>query len=200
MINKSKHIAAYSKIVGLLFSKQASLLHVRAIARALHQNAAVTSKLINELLSEGLVKYTNSGRSKIVKFNPSSPFLSSLLMLNENYKKIEFMDENENILEFIRLSEKLESIKIMIIFGSYAKGTQTKNSDLDVMVVTDEKAAVELPSYVLPIKLHKIQLKYSAFLEALFEHRALLKEIIENHIIIKGQEIFIEKILENYGK
>ncbi len=190
----------YSEIITLLFSRPSSLLHVREIARILRQNAAKTSKLLSELISIGVIKYKESGRSKIMALNFNEPLLSSFILLSETYKKIKFMEKNDIFKEFIRQVERIDHIHTLSIFGSYARGGQTKESDLDMLVVTDGRCKEDLPSYILPVKIHEIRMEYSIFCDAIEKGEPLLKEVMENHVLIKGLDLFIEKVIEKYGK
>jgi hypothetical protein len=67
MINKYKHMFMYLDILNLLFLNYDSLINVREIARKLHLNPATSSLLVKELIDLGLIKYIESGRSKILK-------------------------------------------------------------------------------------------------------------------------------------
>ena len=60
----------------------------------------------------------------------------------------------------------------MIVFGSYAKGSQTKNSDIDIMLVSnDEKLKKRINEIVsiLPLKIHLIQLNEEEFRRMYFQ-------------------------------
>lgn len=194
------HMFGYSEIINLLFSRPDYLLNVREIARQLHQNVAKTSKLLNELIGAGLVKYQESGRSKIVSLNFEEQLFASFVLMSETYKKIKFMETNGVFGEFIKQVEKLDHVYVLVIFGSYARGTPTKESDLDMLIVTDGEYKGGLPSYILPVKIHEIRMEHDLFSDALIKKEALLKEILENHVIIKGLDMFIGDIIEKYGK
>jgi len=47
-------------------------------------------------------------------------------------------DINKKIIQFYHIIKKLYSVKKVLLYGSYAKGTFTKDSDIDVAVVIDE--------------------------------------------------------------
>ena len=60
------------------------------------------------------------------------------LNLTEQHKEISFLEKNPIIKEIISKITPLIN-GIGIIFGSYAKGTQKKDSDLDVFVIGEYK-------------------------------------------------------------
>src|SRR3989344_4713423 len=75
---------------------------------------------------------------------------------------------------------------MIILFGSYAKGTPKKDSDIDIYLETNDnniKAKVKEINSRLSIKIGKFDTK-----------SLLIKEIIKNHIIIRGLEDFYERV------
>ena len=73
-----------------------------------------------------------------------------------------------------------------IIFGSYAKGLAHKDSDIDVYLETEDnilKNKVKEINSRLSIKTGKFDVK-----------SLLIKEIIKNHVIIRGLEDFYERV------
>jgi len=75
--------------------------------------------------------------------------------------------------------------KLVVLFGSYAKFIANKESDIDIYVETRGRKLKEK----LESANSKIKVKIGSFdLES-----NLIKEIIKNHIILKGVEEFYEK-------
>ena len=90
------------------------------------------------------------------------------------------------------LSIILEDIKknfpkgIIILFGSYAKGIPKQNSDIDIYLETNDN---KIKDEVKDIN-SKLSIKIGKFdTESL-----LIKEIVKNHIIIRGLEDFYERV------
>lgn len=74
-----------------------------------------------------------------------------------------------------------------IIFGSYAKEKFSKNSDIDILILSTKK----VPEHISPVKLHEVHLTKSQFESALKKKESLIKEIRDNHIIINGVDYFM---------
>ncbi len=72
-----------------------------------------------------------------------------------------------------------------MIFGSYAKGTAAKNSDVDIFIETNDKKIKE--------ELSIIDSKLSIKIGDYNKNNPLIKEIERNHTIIKGVEEYYEK-------
>ena len=43
-----------------------------------------------------------------------------------------------NVIKFVEEIKKHYNVKYVILFGSYAKGTENENSDIDVAIVSDD--------------------------------------------------------------
>lgn len=85
---------------------------------------------------------------------------------------------------------------IVIIFGSYAKGIQKEDSDLDLFIVGtyDEKKIKEAShKYGLDINIKSYPLH---IFEKEIRDDSLLKEVIENHILIKDAEGFVRRVVK----
>ena len=85
---------------------------------------------------------------------------------------------------------------IVIIFGSYAKGIQKGDSDLDLFIVGayDEKMIKEAGhKYGLDINIKSYPMN---IFEKEIRDDILLKEVIENHILIKDAEGFVRRVVK----
>ena len=71
------------------------------------------------------------------------------------------------------------------IFGSYAKGTAKKDSDIDLYVETEDKT--------LKRRLELLDSRLSVKTGEFDANHLLIKEIIKDHVIVKGVERYIEK-------
>ena len=83
----------------------------------------------------------------------------------------------------------------MLVFGSYASGTQTKKSDIDLLVILlslNEKFERELRSSlsVSNKKLHAIAITEENFREMLHKRDEMnvVNETLNNHILLYGAE------------
>jgi predicted nucleotidyltransferase len=96
--------------------------------------------------------------------------------------------------DFKVLYKRLNSLKfsfIALIFGSYAKGTASNSSDIDLMVIGDESREKEINSVlsVLPLKIHLLFFTNDEFLKmAQSKEFSVVGEAIQNNIILIGIE------------
>ena len=89
----------------------------------------------------------------------------------------------------------------LVLFGSYAKGTADKHSDLDIAIITssedkeEAERAINTIKRLSSIEIHSIEFTFKNFIEMLIsKENNVGKEIIKNPIIIKGAEQFHESI------
>jgi predicted nucleotidyltransferase len=85
---------------------------------------------------------------------------------------------------------------IVIIFGSYAKGIQKEDSDLDLFIV----GAYDKKKIKNTGKKYGIDINIKSYPLQLFEKEIhndiLLKEIKKDHILIKDAEGFVRKVIK----
>ena len=75
--------------------------------------------------------------------------------------------------------------KLVMLFGSYAKGLEKKDSDIDIYIETKNRRIKE--------RVEDINSRIKVKLGAFNKKSLLIKEIIKDHIIIRGVEEFYEK-------
>lgn len=73
-----------------------------------------------------------------------------------------------------------------LIFGGYAKGRFSKDSDIDILMLS----SVKIPEHICPVKIHSISFSKSQFENAVKKKETLINEVIKNHIIINGFDYF----------
>lgn len=105
----------------------------------------------------------------------------------------EFSEKNIIIAKAIReLPEELT--ELILIFGSYAKGTERKESDIDVIIVSSEKEKIELAIASIKrrygFQLHPIVIQKSEFVKIKSENKELWESLINYGILFKGYELF----------
>ncbi len=87
-----------------------------------------------------------------------------------------------------------EKIELVLIFGSYAKGAERKESDIDVLVVYSNKEAVEHALTSLKrrygLQIHPAIIPKSEFAKIKTENKELWESFVMHGILFKGYELF----------
>jgi predicted nucleotidyltransferase len=160
-------------------------MHQRELAKELKTSLTRIQSILKELRIINAVDYKESGKNHIY-FIKKNLISKSLIINAENYKLIKLL-RRHIFLEPIFKELIIKSNDIMIIlFGSYAKGTEKKDSDIDIYLDTKNNKIKEIIQNIYP----SLSVKIGKF----NPNDLLIKEIIKNHIIIKGCEEYYDKI------
>ncbi len=162
-------------------------------------------RAVKKLNSLGIINLSAKGGSNICSVNLSNPLTFNYLALIENlgvFKKLPM----KNILEL------LDSVPLnyftFIITGSYAEGQATKKSDLDIVVLVENKedsknvfAILKNKGELMIPKAHIYVFTRKEFLRMLLDkEQNYAKLIFENRIIIFGAEsyyLILKEAIEN---
>ncbi|HNR44857.1 MAG TPA: nucleotidyltransferase domain-containing protein [Methanofastidiosum sp.] len=163
--------------------------------RLLNISPRTAQLILNSLESKGILESIFRGKIKSYFLRKNSTS-KNYLILAESYKTTLFMDKNPLVGEIIEKILPLIS-GIGLIFGSYAKGTQNKESDLDIFVIgyiENNKIREISKTYQIEINLVVYPLeKY----KSVINKDILVKEVLENHIAIKNIDGFVLTVMGN---
>lgn len=169
------------EIIDSLLKKQE---HVRGIAKRLKINHMIIFRKIKELYNENVVDYSEEGKNKVY-FLKKTPEAKSYVFITENYKLNKLLKNNPFLRRIVEKIQKNKKIRVAVLFGSYAKGLEKKDSDIDIYIETSNrniKKELEILNSSLNVKIGKYD-----------KENLLIKEIEKNHILLKGVEEFYEK-------
>ncbi len=109
------------------------------------------AEAINRLSSSNILKLKKVGKTKIVSLNTTHPLAFSLRVLFDQYRYISLPQNKISAISLFR--EKVyDQSKAIVLFGSLAAGTSGEDSDIDLLVITDNekefnKARKEVSEY-----------------------------------------------------
>ncbi len=157
-----------------------------------------TYNAVLKLAQENILTLTKKGNSQICTINLKDQKTISYLSLLEEYNAL-----NTKIPHFETLLGLMpEAFNILLITGSYAAKTFTKNSDLDVVVIIEQKEEKKWLQNTLSNKgelltptLHPYVFTREEFFEMLTNKELNYgKEIVKKHLIIAGAELYFKII------
>ena len=156
------------------------------VARKLKMNQKTVANVLNAFEKHHILKYATEGKNKYYFLNKLNPQISDILKILELARKNNFVTKYLKFRELFLALEK-KSSGILIIFGSYASFTSNEKSDLDVFVLGKIGEIKDLEEkYGIKINIVKSNK------EKFDKNDVFVKEIIKNHIILKGVEQFID--------
>ena len=167
------------------FEEPNKWFHVREMARILRLNPTTASKYLNQLHTESVLTRKRERRHLLFKANTES-YRYKDAKVHYNIKSI----RNSGLIE--HLDKELHYPESIVIFGSYSKGENDKNSDIDLFAISNIKKDIDLSVFEKKLKA-KIQLfikDKNDFFAMQKENKNLANSIL-NGIAVKGYlEVF----------
>ncbi len=157
--------------------------HLRGIAKDLKINHMKVKRLTDKLINENVLNVTLKGRNKVFNIKQTLEARNKVLM-SEYYKLSKLINKHPELKRSIKELIKLKN-DLIIVFGSYAKGIETKTSDVDIYIETNDRK--------IRAKVRELNDKFSVKIGLYNKKNLLIKEIEKNHVVIKGVEYFYEK-------
>lgn len=169
------------EIILVLIKKRS---YLREIARILNESHSTVMRKINGLVKEEVLDYNKEGKNKVF-------FIKDNLKAKNYVYSAEIYKLSKLLEKYPKLSIIFEDIKknvpkgMIILFGSYAKFLAKEDSDIDIYIEANDTKI----KYKVQELNSRIRLKIGKFDTS----SLLIKEIIKNHVIIRGIEQFYEK-------
>jgi len=158
--------------------------HIRGIAPKLGTNHMLVARKIKALAQDNAVDFVQEGKNRSYFLKKTAEARACIFMA-ENYKLILVLSRYPGLRGIIEKIQRDKRISLAVIFGSYAKVTATKDSDIDIYIRTKDrnlKKEMRMFDSRLSIKIGEYDKK-----------NPMMQEIEKNHVIIKGVEEYYEK-------
>ena len=171
-------------------------LSASEISKLVKIERRTVSRIMNKLVSFGLMNYISQGKNKLFYFDLKKNSSFSILNFSEINKSINFSLKNKEISLIV---SKLVSISdSVIVFGSYAQGKNKKNSDLDVVLFgnVDLKELNKIKDLSL-VEINEHIVSFSEFKEILKRKNSLSLEICNHHILFGDFSRIVNIFLED---
>ena len=170
-----------NEIVALL---QQANLHPRGLAEKLQTNHMTVARKLRHLVDENIADYRTEGKNNVY-FLKKSIEGRNAAMIAEIYKQSRIVSTYPVLRGIIQEVQEMREIPLALLYGSYAKGLPKKNSDIDIYIETlnsNVKKQLEQRHSLLSVKIGEFDPK-----------SLLIREIIKDHVIIKGVEVYFDK-------
>ncbi|MFH1451913.1 MAG: nucleotidyltransferase domain-containing protein [archaeon] len=170
------------EVLLLLLKKE---MHGRELAKELKTSLTRIQSALNELRKLNILDFEVTGKNHIY-FIKKNLISKSIILNAENYKFIKVLTKYPQLESIFKDIIEKSKCNLIILFGSYAKGIEKKDSDVDIYL--------ETTNLKLKKEIENIEDKLSVKIGEFNLNDLLVKEIIKNHVIIRGAEEFYEKI------
>lgn len=132
------------EVLKLFFLRSSGRHYLREISSLTDQPVRAIQRELARLEDAGLLISSVEGNRKYFRANRQSPVFPDLRALMAKTAGIE--DQLKKVLQ-----ERSDAIRSAFIFGSFARGSETSTSDIDLMVISDMTSR-ELSGYLSPLK------------------------------------------------
>ncbi len=157
--------------------------YTRQLASLYHISVGALHRELKKLTSSGILKARRIGNIKLFSLNKQNP-------LYEEIKNIIY--KTEGVVKSIRDAiPRIRGVRVAFIYGSFAKGEERQDSDVDIFLIGDSIDEDELIRAISDIekKLFK-EINYTRYTENEYKKEKKKKNsfILE---VIKGKKIFL---------
>ena len=185
-------------IIGFLIERKNEELNILKISKELKMDYKNTYSIVKRLEKESLVKLESFGQSSRVKLISQ---VHPLIFEAEYNRRKELLKDKSLAVMLNEFKNALKSkCYVLLIFGSYAKKTQTKNSDIDLMFIVPDgreelfEKDISRVARSLPLPVHYLVFSEKQFLEMIQKQSNVGQEALKNNIILYGIETYYEMI------
>jgi len=169
-------------------------------------SAATAKQRLNYLINlEIIIEKKIIGGKRVLLKNLYPNLLSeegkNVFSLIESEKKQEFFEKNKNLISpFNQLIRNLEGkIRIILVFGSFANQSQTKDSDLDILFLVNKEMS-ESEKKKLKKEIERSFVTFNHEVSPRIDNlknfkknldKDVYQSIIKNHVVVKGGLEFV---------
>ncbi len=190
------------KILGLYLNDYSKYLHLREIARETRVDVKAVQLQLKRLEHANILSSIMKGRNKEYRLNIGNSIAKYYMIMAETFASISYLRRNFLIKKIIdEIGNKIDGT--IILFGSFVKGHATKESDVDLFVITEKKPNRLIAAEAGDLVGRTVSVKSTnrkQFMKGLEEKDPLIHEIISNHIALKGVDELCEVMWKYYAR
>ena len=172
-------------ILRFLIENQEMAFSIRQIGIRRKINYKSAYMGLKNLAKDGAVTLKKQGNTTICCFNRQ--FNDSVFEVE--YARLKELLKNKNFLVLYNHLAKVNIQFILLLFGSYAKYKETKDSDIDLLLITDNPKPVEIQINLVPLNIHLTHITYENFKSMLNSKEfTVVSEAVKHNILLFGIE------------
>lgn len=172
-------------LLGLFYTNPAQSYYMQEVGRILGKKPGVLQRALNTLVDRGVLHSEYRGNARFFQANTQYSLYSELRGIVAKTSGVEGA--------LRRLMEQLKDVRVALIYGSFAKGAERENSDVDLLVIGNPKTETTLIKKLrlLEEKLQR-EVNYNLYSEKEYRQKrseddSFLEEILtDKKIVLKG--------------
>jgi len=127
------------KVMKLFFDNPDKKFHIREIARRTNLSAPGVLKILRKLKNEKLLL---SEKGKVVE-NVKASRNEKFFLLKKSYNVLSLFESG--LIDLLK--NKYEEPEAIVVFGSYSRGEDTSESDIDIAIITKKEIKLDLKRF-----------------------------------------------------
>lgn len=172
-------------LLGLFYTNPEKSYYMQEVGRILGKKPGVFQRTLNALTQEGILHSEYRGHARFFQANTQHPLYPELRGIVAKTSGVEGTLRH--------LVEQLKDVKMALIYGSFAKGNEREDSDVDLLVVGNPRAETALIKKLrlLEERLRR-EINYKFYSELEFRKKrtredSFLEEILtDKKVVLKG--------------
>ncbi|NQV09361.1 nucleotidyltransferase domain-containing protein [Candidatus Woesearchaeota archaeon] len=158
--------SGYWKIMQLFYKEKTVKLHLREIARQTKLHEPSATRFLNSLEKEQILKSEKDGNLK--KYSIRQSIRAYLILESFDLERFEKLPSIRKNAIKVYLDKLPEKPVFAVLFGSTAKGNFKEDSDIDILIITNNKIsakeAEKEADAITAMKISTFQITYKDFL------------------------------------
>ena len=191
-------------ILSLYRTDYTTSVHTRAMAKKLSVSHVTLLPHLRRLEKAKILLSRRVGKNKEYLLNPNNSLTKRYLEITEELVAIDYLDKSFLIK---RISDQLSTMNLigsLLLFGSYTKDYSTEASDIDIFhlgrLEQDEQSQIKKFGKTYGKEINIKTSSIENFHSGLRTGDTLIREIVENHIILQNPSPFVNLIWRNYSE
>ena len=189
-------------IISLFRNNYLNQFHIRLMAKLIGKSHVSLLPHLKEFEKNKMLISKEVGKSKVYSLNLNNNQVREFLSFAEKKKSLELLNKEIFVKKIYEEFINLDLNGSLILFGSYASKTHTEESDMDFLYLGNLKESegkkIKELGKIYKREIHLVSMNIKQFREQLSKQGALIKEIINNHIILCNHDLFINEVWRHY--
>ena len=191
-------------ILSLYRTNYMTTLHVRAMAKKLSVSHVTLLPHLRQLEKAKIILSRKVGKNKEYLLNPNNSMTKQYIEIAEKLVTINYLTMN---FQMRKISDQLSNLDLtgsLVLFGSYTKDYSTEESDIDLFhlgrLEQDQQSEIKKRGKIYGKEINLKNSTIENFLNGLRTGDTLIKEIVENHIILQNPDPFVNLLWRHYNE
>jgi len=171
--------------------------NISSLATAIGVDYKNVHDSVKQLEADGVLALEKFGNSNRISLKRE---ISPVLFEAEYARRSELFKSSKKLSQLMHNyhTDLKTKLFVCLLFGSYAKGTQTKASDIDLLFIVSDNSFekdIQRIASIIPLDLHVTVLDEKDFIKMKDSRQdSVVSEALKHHVILYGVEQFYEML------